>query len=59
DALFVEQEPLVWRIHFRKGYSPNRYGVTTLFEVRFSGEEVGAEQDSVPVEAEPETPKQA
>jgi hypothetical protein len=27
--------PLVWRVHFRKGYSPQGYGVTTLVDVEF------------------------
>ena len=26
---------LIWRVHFRKGYSPKNYGVTTVFEVEF------------------------
>jgi hypothetical protein len=26
---------LVWRVHFRKGYSPRGYGVTTLVDVEF------------------------
>lgn len=40
DALFGADEPLVWRVHFRKGYSPKNFGVTTLFEVTFAEEEV-------------------
>jgi hypothetical protein len=27
--------PLLWRVHFRKGYSPKNYGVTTILEVAF------------------------
>lgn len=27
--------PLVWRVHFRKGYSPQGFGVTTLVDVEF------------------------
>jgi hypothetical protein len=26
---------LVWRLHFRKGYSPAGYGVTTVVEIAF------------------------
>lgn len=40
DGLFGSDEPLVWRVHFRKGYSPRNFGVTTLFEVEFSEGEV-------------------
>ena len=40
DALFGGDEPLVWRVHFRKGYSPKNYGVTTVFEVTFAEEDV-------------------
>lgn len=32
---------LLWRVHFRKGYSPQGYGVTTLIEVAFGEGEVG------------------
>lgn len=28
-------EDLVWRVHFRKGYSPQQFGVTTIIEVVF------------------------
>jgi uncharacterized Zn finger protein (UPF0148 family) len=27
---------LVWRLHFRKGYSPSKRGVTTLIDVKFN-----------------------
>lgn len=40
DALFGGDEPLVWRVHFRKGYSPKNFGVTTVFEVTFAEEDV-------------------
>ena len=31
---------LIWRIHFRKGYSPKGYGVTTVVEVKFDRERI-------------------
>jgi hypothetical protein len=31
---------LLWRVHFRKGFSPRGYGVTTLIEVAFQDDEV-------------------
>jgi hypothetical protein len=37
------QGPLIWRVHFRKGYSPKNYGVTTLFEVAFPSEAIEPE----------------
>jgi hypothetical protein len=38
---------LLWRVHFRKGYSPRGYGVTTLVEVAFRDDEIGvSEHDS-------------
>ena len=52
ESLFADNEPLVWRFHFRKGYSPKGYGVTTLVEVQFSQEEVAAESAETPA---PET----
>jgi hypothetical protein len=39
--LLSEDEELVWRVHFRKGYSPKNYGVTTVIEVRFAPSEIG------------------
>ena len=33
-------EELVWRVHFRKGYSPKNYGVTTVIEVTFDASDV-------------------
>lgn len=38
--------PLLWRVHFRKGYSPNNYGVTTLFEVEFDSDAIQSESAS-------------
>lgn len=32
--------PLVWRVHFRKGYSPGGFGVTTLVDVVFDSSEI-------------------
>ncbi len=37
------QGPLIWRIHFRKGYSPKNYGVTTIFEVAFPSDAIESE----------------
>ena len=37
---------LIWRVHFRKGYSPQHYGVTTVFEVEFPSEAIQAESSS-------------
>ncbi len=31
---------LLWRVHFRKGYSPRGYGVTTLIEVAFRNDQI-------------------
>ena len=33
---------LIWRVHFRKGYSPKGYGVTTVFEVAFDSSQIQA-----------------
>ncbi len=35
---------LIWRVHFRKGYSPKGYGVTTLIEVSFHSDEIKKEK---------------
>jgi ribosomal protein S27E len=43
DVLGSDEE-LVWRVHFRKGYSPKNYGVTTVVEVSFSESDI--ESDS-------------
>ena len=32
--------PLVWRVHFRKGFSPRGFGVTTLIDVQFDSADV-------------------
>lgn len=39
DALSGE---LVWRMHFRKGYSPKGFGVTTVVEVVFDSSQIQA-----------------
>ena len=39
DALTGE---LIWRVHFRKGYSPKGYGVTTVIEVAFDSSQIQA-----------------
>jgi hypothetical protein len=39
DVLTGDEE-LVWRVHFRKGYSRKNYGVTTVIEVTFNGSDV-------------------
>lgn len=46
EALDSLTGELVWRVHFRKGYSPSGYGVTTVVEVRFN--ESGIESPSTP-----------
>ena len=40
--LMNSDEPLTWRVHFRKGYSPKNYGVTTVIEVAFDSSDIGA-----------------
>lgn len=40
------QGPLIWRVHFRKGYSPKNYGVTTVIEVAFPSEAIEPESES-------------
>ena len=32
--------PLLWRVHFRKGYGPKGRGVTTIFEVHFESKDI-------------------
>ena len=39
--LLNSDEPLIWRVHFRKGYSPQNYGVTTVIEVAFESSDIG------------------
>lgn len=34
---------ILWRVQFRKGYSPENYGVTTLIDVEFSADDVKSE----------------
>ena len=46
--LVGSDEPLIWRVHFRKGYSPKNYGVTTVIEVAFESSDIAATSD-VPV----------
>ena len=53
--LLTADAPYVWRVHFRKGYSPQRYGVTTVVEVSFDKSDVVAATqpaDDVEVDAE-------
>ena len=50
--LVGSDEPLIWRVHFRKGYSSKNYGVTTIIEVAFESSDIGANPD-VPVAEEP------
>jgi hypothetical protein len=40
--LVNSDEPLIWRVHFRKGYSPKNYGVTTVIEVAFESSDIGS-----------------
>ena len=42
DRLAKSGEEMVWRVHFRKGYSPENYGVTTVVEVAFNESDVQA-----------------
>ena len=46
DALFGGDEPLIWRVHFRKGYSRKNYGVTTVFEVTFVEKDVAFDKSA-------------
>ena len=50
--LMNSDEPLIWRVHFRKGYSPKNYGVTTVIEVAFESSDIGA-ASAAPKPAEP------
>jgi len=50
--LVGSDEPLIWRVHFRKGYSPKNYGVTTVIEVAFESSDIGVTADA-PVAEEP------
>lgn len=44
--LVGSDEPLIWRVHFRKGYSPKNYGVTTVIEVGFESSDIGVTTDA-------------
>jgi hypothetical protein len=60
--LLNSDEPLVWRVHFRKGYSPKNYGVTTVIEVAFESSDIGAASPAPPKpapEAESDSAAQA
>lgn len=51
--LLADEGPYIWRVHFRKGYSPRQYGVTTVIEVGFDKSDiVAATAPAVPVDAE-------
>jgi hypothetical protein len=53
--LLSADAPYIWRVHFRKGYSPQRYGVTTVVEVSFDKSDVvAATQPAADVEADAE-----
>jgi len=52
EQVLGSDEELVWRIHFRKGYSPKQYGVTTLIEVRFRESDI-AGTDPAPAASSP------
>jgi hypothetical protein len=56
--LMNSDEPLIWRVHFRKGYSPKNYGVTTVIEVAFKSSDIGAAATDSKVE-EPDTEEAA
>ena len=53
DQLLNSDEPLIWRVHFRKGYSPQNYGVTTVIEVAFESSDIGTASVTQPVTDEP------
>jgi hypothetical protein len=40
DALDGLEGNLIWRVHFRKGYSPHGFGVTTVVEVKFDRQSI-------------------
>ncbi|MCA9068923.1 MAG: hypothetical protein KDA84_08375, partial [Planctomycetaceae bacterium] len=42
DGLGALKGDLIWRVHFRKGHSPKNYGVTTVFEVKFTSDDIQA-----------------
>ena len=43
DGLGEMKGDLLWRVHFRKGFSPAGYGVTTLVEVEFNSDDIGSD----------------
>jgi hypothetical protein len=51
DVLGSDEE-LVWRVHFRKGYSPKNYGVTTVIEVTFNESDIEADSASASTPAD-------
>ena len=55
--LMNSDEPLIWRVHFRKGYSPKNYGVTTVIEVAFGSSDIGG--GSVAPKATEPTPEES
>lgn len=52
SELLSSEGPLVWRVHFRKGYSPKRYGVTTVVEVNFDKSDIVAATEPQPSTSE-------
>ena len=54
DQVLGSDEELVWRVHFRKGYSPKNYGVTTVIEVTFTESDIESDSASSAAPA-PET----
>ncbi len=40
DKLLEDEGEKVWRLWFRKGYSRNNYGVTTLIDIAFSNSDI-------------------
>lgn len=55
--LVNSDEPLIWRVHFRKGYSPKKYGVTTVIEVAFESSDIGASTVPKPADEPASAPK--
>ncbi len=43
DGLGKLKGDLLWRVHFRKGFSPAGYGVTTLVEVQFDSDAIDSD----------------
>ena len=40
NNMLSKAKNVTWRVHFRKGYSPNNFGVTTLIHVNFPKAEI-------------------